>query len=221
MNDLETGSPLPTPIMLRRARAADAAAAGPLLLATMGRLGVATFGGGDAERAATVLARLFAFEGNRFSHQFAFAAERAGSTVGLMVAYPAGWIRRLEWPLARQLVATVGWAGAARLLRDAVSLARVKEAEAGEYFVNSLAVVAECRGQGIGTRLLAEAQARARDAGFARCSLTVDVDNAGAQRLYERQGYRVVETLRVPALERRIGYTGMRRMVKDLAPGVA
>ena len=47
------------------------------------------------------------------------------------------------------------------------------------------------RGRGIGRRLLAELARVARNAGFARLSLSVDEDNQ-AIRLYERLGYREV-----------------------------
>lgn len=55
-------------------------------------------------------------------------------------------------------------------------------------------LVPEARGQGLGTRLLAAAIAKARAKGVTRVELTVRVDNLNAKALYERFGF-VVEGL--------------------------
>jgi ribosomal protein S18 acetylase RimI-like enzyme len=54
--------------------------------------------------------------------------------------------------------------------------------------------------KGIGTRMLAAAEALLRERGFARVELAVEVDNAGAHRLYERLGYRPADRRRGPEL---------------------
>lgn len=55
-----------------------------------------------------------------------------------------------------------------------------------------LTVVAERRGEGIGTQLIREAERLCIDRGASHASLDVDIDNLGALRLYERLGYRIV-----------------------------
>ncbi len=57
------------------------------------------------------------------------------------------------------------------------------------WFINALAVFAEGRNQGIGSRLLAEAESQARFNGFQKMSIQVYEQNTGAVRLYERLGY--------------------------------
>ncbi|MDR3387426.1 MAG: GNAT family N-acetyltransferase [Rudaea sp.] len=54
----------------------------------------------------------------------------------------------------------------------------------------SIAVGHRARGRGLGEALLAAAERMARDCGCSRMRLEVRQDNAGAIRLYERQGYR-------------------------------
>jgi ribosomal protein S18 acetylase RimI-like enzyme len=45
------------------------------------------------------------------------------------------------------------------------------------------------RGRGVGNQLMAAAEQEARNAGCAFLELSVDADNDGAQRLYERSGF--------------------------------
>jgi ribosomal protein S18 acetylase RimI-like enzyme len=57
----------------------------------------------------------------------------------------------------------------------------------------AIAVVPSRRGQGIGDALLTDLLERARAAGYAALSLSVDAVNAGAIRLYEKHGFERVE----------------------------
>jgi ribosomal protein S18 acetylase RimI-like enzyme len=59
----------------------------------------------------------------------------------------------------------------------------------GSFYVNAVATTPAHRGQGIGSRLMQLAEARARESGARTLSLIVAEDNAGARRLYERLGY--------------------------------
>ena len=92
----------------------------------------------------------------------------------------------------------------------------VKEAGAGEYFINNVAVLPDFQGRGVGTRLLAFAEGKAKSAGLGICSLCVEIENVGARSLYERLGYRMVDTVRFKRLSRSIGYQGFHRMAKVL-----
>ena len=56
----------------------------------------------------------------------------------------------------------------------------------------SLAISAEARGRGVGEKLLVAAERDAARRGSARMRLEVRRDNAAAQRLYLRRGFRVI-----------------------------
>lgn len=63
------------------------------------------------------------------------------------------------------------------------------ETEAGEYYLDSLAVMPEFRNRGIGRALLSHAIAEGQRLGLA-VTLAVDPDNIGAQKLYRSLGFR-------------------------------
>ena len=62
-------------------------------------------------------------------------------------------------------------------------------------FVTELWVVADARGRGLGEQLLAAAEQHARAAEVHALHLMVRPENAGARRLYARQGYELVPRL--------------------------
>jgi ribosomal protein S18 acetylase RimI-like enzyme len=65
-------------------------------------------------------------------------------------------------------------------------------------FVKDLAVEASWRGRGLGTALLRHTMHAFARRGAAALDLKVEADNpSGAVRLYEREGFRLVERLRV------------------------
>lgn len=55
--------------------------------------------------------------------------------------------------------------------------------------VETLSVLPEARGDGVGKRLLDAAAARARELGIPQLELTVVASNADARRFYEREGF--------------------------------
>jgi ribosomal protein S18 acetylase RimI-like enzyme len=60
-------------------------------------------------------------------------------------------------------------------------------------YVSSLALFDEFRGMGLGTKFLSIAREQARERGFDALSLLVFEQNTGALRLYEREGFRIVD----------------------------
>ena len=80
------------------------------------------------------------------------------------------------------------------LERDGRALAGggLKRSEAGICEIKRMFVVPEARGSGLGARLLEELEALARDLGYAVARLDTGAKQPGAQRLYERAGYRAI-----------------------------
>jgi ribosomal protein S18 acetylase RimI-like enzyme len=60
--------------------------------------------------------------------------------------------------------------------------------------LHALRVMPDYRNQGLGTRLLDQAEAELRRRGYRRVSIAAGINNAAARRLYERLGYAVVRS---------------------------
>jgi ribosomal protein S18 acetylase RimI-like enzyme len=116
-------------------------------------------------------------ESGGFSYRNATVAEIDGEVVAGLIDY------RLDDPYD-----TGDLAALPEMVRPLVQL----EAKApGTWYVNVIATFPEFRGRGVGARLLAVAEERAQAAGADTLSIIVASENHGANRLYERTGYRL------------------------------
>jgi ribosomal protein S18 acetylase RimI-like enzyme len=143
--------------------------------------------------------RRYERDGTPFSYQNCKMVELAGAVIGMLVAFPM----HVDSDYVES---------------DPVLVPYSVLEEDQSYYVCGMAIDEAHRGQGIGGRLLDEAERDARRLGFSRLSLLVFEQNARARRLYERYGY--AETMRHPVVPHPlIHYTGdALLMVKRLAP---
>lgn len=74
-----------------------------------------------------------------------------------------------------------------------VPLQELEDLAPGTWYVNVLATLDGHRGKGFGQALLQVAEALARESGCSGLSLIVADSNAGARRLYCREGYEEIE----------------------------
>ena len=68
-----------------------------------------------------------------------------------------------------------------------------KEAHDDEFYIDTVCVAPEARGMGFGTKLLQFAEQTAREKGYTKLSLNVELENQAARKLYERLGFTVTE----------------------------
>jgi ribosomal protein S18 acetylase RimI-like enzyme len=144
-------------------------------------------------------------------------AEAGGEVVGVLMSgsqvESLGLSAALVWMALRAL-------GPLGLLRfrpriNARSRVQPRSVE-GAYHIGELDVDPRYRNRGIGGALLGLAETEARNGGYAQMSLTTTTSNP-ARHLYERHGFRVVETKTDAEYERYTGIQGRVLMVKDLA----
>lgn len=132
---------------------------------------------------ARVMRRLVLEEQSQYSYRNALVAVVDGTSVaGICVAYAGGELRLLREAFLRACKEEIG--------RELGTLA--DETDAGEYYIDSLAVYPEYRRQGIATMLIRAMAERARARGLP-LGLLVDKGNPSAERMYASIGFSYVD----------------------------
>lgn len=154
---------------------------------------------GPGENILDVGQRRYEREDSVFSYRSCTVAVLDGEIIGMLVAFPMHVDR-----------------DAANENADAVLAPYSVLEEDNSYYICGMAFFPPYRGYGLGTRFLQLAEEQARERKLPKMSLIVFEQNAGAKRLYERQGYR--EIARQPVVPHPlIHYTGdALLMVKPL-----
>lgn len=114
----------------------------------------------------------------QYSYCNALIAEVDGMPAGAIVGYDGARLYELREPLL-----------AIVREREGRELEIEDETSAGEFYLDSLAVLPEYRGCGVGSMLLAAASEKAFAAGHERVGLIVDFDNPRAEALYSSLGF--------------------------------
>ncbi|TMG01554.1 MAG: GNAT family N-acetyltransferase [Chloroflexi bacterium] len=143
-------------------------------------------------------------------------AEMDGLVVGIIMAGGDHKDMRVTPQLVYLALRIFGPLGIISLLRRLRARVRVQpKTPDGAYHVAEIDVDPASRNKGIGGALLENAEAEARAGGYRLMSLTTSTANP-ARRLYERHGFRVVETRTDTAYKRYTEIDGRYLMVKDL-----
>lgn len=125
-----------------------------------------------------VFVRLAARDDAQYSYCNALIAEVDGKCAGAIVGYDGARLHELRAPLQALIIEKTG---APIDIED--------ETAAGEFYLDSLAVLPQYRSSGIGGKLLCAMRDRAFEAGYERVGLLVDVDNPRAEALYSSLGF--------------------------------
>lgn len=132
----------------------------------------------EPERVKEFAEKVCAVPGVLYSPANTIIAELDGKPVGMLTAYVGA-----DYHDMRQRTFAI--------IKDVMELEfpdMEDETRAGEYYLDSAAILPECRGKGIGTMLLKYGIAEGRKRGLLT-TLAVDPVNTKAQRLYESLGF--------------------------------
>lgn len=200
-----------TEISIRPARQNDAPFIAEMIKLSMGSLADYLFGT-DGQSIKKYIEKLVLENAGRFGLRFSFIAESAGISKGILLSYKGRSIDLLNLATFPHLFSAMGFGPALRFMKRGISLPGGSEAVKDEYYISNLGVDPSSQGLGVGSALLKFAEGLARNEKLAKCSLIVALYNRDAFRLYQRFGYRVVET--VQSKDETLGY---HRMVKQLS----
>ena len=203
-------------ITSRPAQPADAARASRLMFDSFPKMATYNLGLGDAHRAKAILTAIFTQKGHRFSFEFTEIVCQGEAVVGMFIAYPGKELTKLGWRLARYLLSQYNFAGKLKVILRGLPLVFIQEATVDEYLLSNLAVKKGQRGMGIGAQVLLVVEEQARQAGYTKLALMVDIDNRDARRFYEQHGFSVKAMHLEPNHRvRHLGH-GYQRMVKTI-----
>jgi len=142
-------------------------------------------------RAAEIVAKAYIEPESNYSYLNVTFAERDERIVGMALGFAAEEHRSFS---DRPLKRAAGFP--ALRMRTVQLLTRpmlqvLKTIAAGDFYLLSIAIDEDQRGQGVGSALIDSVEERARASGSTRLSLDVAVKNEGARSLYERRGMTV------------------------------
>jgi len=203
-------------LSFRPARAADAVAAAPLVYSAGPEAFDYMLRAGGSE-ALDFLRHAFADGAGYQGHRNHWVAERDGRVVGVGAFYSGRDEGRLTLGLLRQVLAFYPLRQAFGVILRALELApMMKPLPKDMWYVANFGVAPECRGQGIGARMLNWQMAEARKHGFACYALDVAVTNPRAQKLYEGVGFSFVRERRFRGDRKRSPVPDCRRLEMKL-----
>ena len=131
----------------------------------------------------SVLEDIAAADATQYSWRHAFVAEVDGVAAGAIVGYDGGQLEALRKGTFEVLMRCVG-----RVPNI------VDETEAGEYYLDSVGVLPQYRGHGVGRALVSSFCDRVFIDGYERVGLIVDCENPNAEALYTSLGFERVGT---------------------------
>ena len=115
-----------------------------------------------------------------YSYENSYLAETNGKIVGAICGYDGADYQRLKQPVVD-------------LIGEDSGFPQLKETEEGEFYLDSVSVLPEYRGQGIATLLFKAQIDRAAALGHKAVGLIVDTDKPQAEALYARLGFKHID----------------------------
>lgn len=136
----------------------------------------------DVNKATRFLAHFISQQENQYSYENIWVAEDDNLIMGQICLYDGQSLERLRQPILDEL-------------RDKYHriIDTENETEAGEIYLDTIAVSAHAQGKGIGQMLLQKAIDEFVHRQQKNLGLLVDKENPGAKSLYLRNGFQVVK----------------------------
>ena len=160
---------------IRKAAKTDAPLIAKVVAMAIGEETAILYGG---ENYMSVFEEIAILENSQYSYRNAFVAEINGNAVGAVVAYDGAELHSL-----RKSTLEIIYKHTAKELQI------VDETDASEFYLDSLAVLPEYRGRGVGAQLILAVKERAFNEYNKNLGLLVDFENSDAERLYQSVGF--------------------------------
>lgn len=170
---------------------------------------------GSPDGAQTMLARLWREENGSTSHARMQVWLADGKLLALASHYPAARAALIEADDAKH-IARLDACDTQLSPREASLAWLFPHIPAHAWYLRTLAVAGQARGQGAGSQVLQNIARSAHSQGATELHTDVDSGNPGAVRFYQHHGFEIIAETRVPILEP-FNLPASYRMVKKLA----
>lgn len=178
---------------LRQATIADSDQCVALIRLAIGDLAEKYIGFQKTHQISEALRSLFETNTSRFYYENIYLIEEEDKIIGQVTIYPADEMLTMNQDFLPFLESAKD--ENVFLTDDYIKeVLESKEADDGEFYIDSLAVFPEYQGNGYGKTLLEYAERVALLKGFGKVSLLADIHNDKAIYIYEQMGYQKTET---------------------------
>jgi ribosomal protein S18 acetylase RimI-like enzyme len=150
-----------------------------LILNAIGKLANIFTGEDKKEKILKTLNTFISMDVNRLSYKNSYIYKIEGQLAGLIIAYDSNKVPQLDSPILKHLES-----------KNIFLNSFDKECFEDEFYIDTLSVFEEFQGRGIAKELLGFINNKAKELGFKKVSLIVDVDNLKALNLYEKIGFK-------------------------------
>lgn len=165
-------------IKIRKSQLQDGPEIAPLIIDAIGDIANRITGEDEPSAIINALIELFERSDNRNSHLNTYIAEGNGQVAGMMIIYGGDEAVELDSNLEKWLTA-----------KNAPIQTIELEARPEEFYIDTICVNPNFRGQGIGTLLLNYAETLCKEKGYSKLSLSVELEKVRARQLYEKIGF--------------------------------
>ncbi|MFD2555873.1 GNAT family N-acetyltransferase [Sphingobacterium tabacisoli] len=173
-------------MQIRKAKKEDAIQIAELMILAMTEIVYQFIGKEDFEEGKKFLKTLIEQEKNQYSYECIFVVENQDGILGQICLYPGAQLEQLRQPVLDYIKT-----------QYAIDYEVANETQAGEIYVDTIAVSATAQGKGIGKLLLNHVIEEYVHKNKEVVGLLVDFDNPDAKRLYEKLGFVVKKELSI------------------------
>lgn len=165
----------------RKATKQDASSVAKLMMLAMDKIVFDFIGEKNDEKGTLFLENLIQQENNQYSYQNTIVVEYDNQIAGCTTFYDGGKLEELRKPVLDILKSSYNQV-----------INPQDETQAGEIYIDTIAVSPDFQGKGIGSKILDYLIEEIAIKQNNVLGLLVDFDNSNAKKLYERKGFKVV-----------------------------
>lgn len=164
---------------IRKAKPEDSDRLAALTIQAMEDMAFQFVGKNDWNEALELFKFFISKKSNQYSFENCLVAVESDEITGSITAYDGSKLNQLRKPFLNYIKEKYNYI---KIPED--------ETEAGELYIDTVSVSANHQRKGIGQKLIEAMIEKAKNDGFKKVGLLVDVENLSAKKLYQKIGFR-------------------------------